>query len=115
MNFTIEQMVAILAALNVNSSSSAPQTPRKVIVRSRDAGVLYGEYVSHDASSVTLKNAIQMWKWHAAEGFTLIDVAMNGVKKSECKFSTSAANVIVVNPCAIIDVALAATKSIEEA
>ena len=86
---------------------------RKVIVRSRDAGVIYGEYVSNDGSTVHLKNARQLWKWFAAQGISLIDVATYGVKKSECKFSTAQATVTVFNACAMIDVTNVASESIE--
>lgn len=86
---------------------------RKVIVRSRDAGVIYGEYAGNDGSTVHLKNAVQMWKWFAAKGISLIDVATHGVKKSECKFSQATATVTVFNACALIDVTADASASIE--
>lgn len=86
---------------------------RKVIVRSRDAGVIYGEYAGNDGSTVHLKNAVQMWKWFAAKGVSLIDVATHGVKKSECKFSQASATVTVFNACALIDVTADASASIE--
>ena len=88
------------------STATAPigEIGRKVIVRSRDAGVIYGEYAGNDGSTVHLKNARQLWKWFAAKGISLIDVATYGVKKSECKFSPAQASVTVFNDCAIIDV-----------
>lgn len=86
---------------------------RKVIVRSRDAGVIYGEYAGSDGSTIHLKNGVQMWKWFAAKGVSLIDVATYGVKKSECKFSDATATVTVFNACALIDVTDEAAASIE--
>lgn len=83
-----------------------------VIVRSRDAGVLFGEYAGNDHSTVYLTNAVQMWKWFAAKGISLIDVATYGVKKSDCKFSTAQASVTVFNACALIAVTDEAAKSI---
>lgn len=108
----LKSAVALLEALQ----PSIPQpvaAGRKVIVRSRDAGVIYGEYAGNDGSTVHLKNGVQMWKWCAAKGISLIDVATYGVKKSECKFSTATATVTVFNACAMIDVTAEAAASIE--
>ena len=96
-----------------NPAASIGAMGRKVIVRSRDAGVIYGEYAGNDGSTVHLKNAVQMWKWFAAKGVSLIDVAAHGVKKSECKFSQATATVTVFNACALIDVTADAAASIE--
>lgn len=88
---------------------------RAVIVRARDAGVQFGylqEYAA-DGSTVTIKNARQMWSWTAAEGGTLLDCATHGVRSG--KFSTVAAQVIVINACAIIDCSDKAVKSLEGA
>lgn len=99
---------------------SAAKTPdtigqlgRKVIIRSRDAGVIYGEYAGNDGSTVSVTNARQLWKWTAAQGISLIDVATYGVKKSDCKFSPAQATVTVFNACALIDVTDTAAASIE--
>ena len=77
---------------------------RPVIVRSRDAGVIFGNYAGHEPNgTVHLTNARQLWKWHAAQGGTLIDVAVHGVVASKCKFSPSNATLTVFNACALID------------
>ena len=86
---------------------------RKVIIRSRDAGVIYGEYAGHDGSTVHVKNARQLWRWVAAKGISLIDVATYGVKGKECKFSPAQATVTVFNACAMIDVTPDAATNIE--
>lgn len=86
---------------------------RKVIVRSRDAGVIYGTLAGTEGSTIYLTEARQLWKWFAAKGLTLIDVATYGVKKSECKFSPASATLVVFNACALIDTTPAAAASIE--
>jgi hypothetical protein len=86
---------------------------RKVIVRSRDAGVIYGTYAGNEGDTIHVKDARQLWKWCAAKGITLIDVATYGVKKSDCKFSTASATLTVFNACALIDVTDEAAASIE--
>jgi LPS sulfotransferase NodH len=108
----LKSAVALLEALQTPTPQPVADG-RKVIVRSRDAGVIYGEYAGNDGSTVHLRNAVQMWKWFAAKGISLIDVATFGVKKSDCKFSTATATVTVFNACALIDVTADAAASIE--
>ena len=115
----VKEIAGIAANLSTvtSSAANAPQNPQftigqKVIVRSRDAGVLFGEYAGNDGSTIHLTTAIQMWKWFAAKGITLLDVATYGVKKSECKFSTAQAKLTVFNACALIEVTDEATKSL---
>lgn len=116
---TLKAAVALLDQMDAGPSPEASAQERigtigrKVIVRSRDAGVIYGEYAGNDGSTVHLKNARQLWKWFAAKGITLIDVATYGVKKSECSFSPASATVTVFNACSLIDVTDDASKSIE--
>jgi len=80
-----------------------PGDGRPVIVRSSGAGVLFGEYAGRDGANIHLKNAVQMWKWFAAKGGTLIDCAVHGVTAGKCKFSVASATVTVLNACALID------------
>lgn len=112
----LKQLKDLIGIANTPGSKSpepAREMGRKVIVRSRDAGVVYGEYAGNDGSTIHLKNGVQMWKWFAAKGISLIDVATYGVKKSGCNFSTAAADVTVFNACALIDVTVEAAASIE--
>ena len=113
---TLKAAVALIEQFSANTETHAAPIGalgRKVIVRSRDAGVIYGEYAGNDGSTVHLKNAIQMWKWFAAQGISLIDVSAHGVRKSECKFSQATATITVFNACALIDVTADAAASIE--
>jgi hypothetical protein len=88
-------------------------TERPVIVRSRDAGCIYGYLLGYEGSTVHLRDARQMWSWTAAEGGTLLDCATYGVRAG--KFSTPARHVIVIGACAIIDVSAKALPSLESA
>lgn len=112
---TLKSAVALIEKISQPETATSPigNIGRKVIVRSRDAGVIYGEYAGNDGSTVRLTNARQLWKWYAAKGISLIDVATYGVKKSECKFSPAQATVTVFNACALIDVTAEASSSIE--
>lgn len=109
----LKDLIEIANALGQNKENPLhTQIGRKVIVRSRDAGVIFGDYVGNDGSTVHLRNGVQLWKWTAAQGISLIDVATYGVKASGCKFSTAAATVTVFNACALIDVTDVAAASI---
>lgn len=104
-----------IAKMLDDAPTQAQGDGRKVIVRSRDAGVIYGEYAGSEGSTIHIRNGVQMWKWFAAKGHTLIDVATHGVDADKCKLSPSSATVTVFNACALIDVTEAAAKSIEGA
>lgn len=111
---TLKAAVALLEGMTAQPTAIGA-IGRKVVVRSRDAGVIYGEYAGNDGDTVHVRNGRQLWKWKAAQGITLIDVATYGVTKSECKFSPASATVTVFNACALIDVTDVAAKSIEAA
>jgi hypothetical protein len=53
--------------------------PRIVIIRTRSAGVHFGEIVSEsqDGKRVTLRNARRIWSWRGAN--TLNEIALRGV------------------------------------
>lgn len=112
----LKDLIDIAEKLKCGETATRPiymNKNRKVIVRSKDAGVIYGDYVSNDSSTITLNSAIQMWQWFAAKGISLIDVATYGVVKSKCKFSTSKASIVIFNACALIDVTNEAAETIE--
>jgi hypothetical protein len=118
-NIDIEKIVqnAVLQALGVTGRAGTPETPeqigelgRPVIVRSRDAGVVFGEYAGNNGDTVHIKNARQLWSWTAAKGGTLLDCATHGVSKG--KFSSVSDAVTVFNACALIDCTDEAAKSI---
>jgi hypothetical protein len=115
---TLKAAVALIETLGGAQPTEKPAEVigalgRKVIVRSRDAGVIYGEYAGNSGDTIHLTNARQMWKWFAAKGISLIDVATYGVRKSDCKFSPASATVTVFSACALIDVTADAAASIE--
>ena len=111
---TLKAAVALLDSISAQPASTVQgQLGRKVIIRSREAGVIFGDYVGNDGSTVHVTNARQLWKWKAAQGLSLIDVATYGVDPNECNFSTAAATLTVFNACALIDVTSTASASIE--
>lgn len=109
---------AVSVALGLSPEQHAPATTDNpifdigspVIVRSRDAGVIFGEYDGNDGDTVHVTNARQMWSWTAAKGFTLIDCANHGISKG--KISGASATLTVFNACAIIPCTSDAAKII---
>ena len=114
-NLTIGEAKAIAAMVNSTPvTTSTPQGDgRPVIVRSRDHGVMYGNYAGNEGSTVSLTNAVQMWRWKAKKGGTLADCAEFGVDDSGCKFSHGKSTVTIFGACALIDCSDKASKSIE--
>jgi len=109
------KQVAKLAS-GLGACSDAPTNNsdgRVVIVRSRDQGVMYGNLQGINGSTVHLTNAVQMWRWKAKDGGTLVDCAVYGVDAKGCKFSTGAASVSMINACAVIDCEDAGAKSLQ--
>lgn len=113
----LSKLIGILNELDGDTSHRGDKPSfkvgEKVIVRSVGAGVLYGEYVSRVGADVQLRNAVQLWKWFAAKGHTLIDVATYGVDPSKCKFSPGKTEAVILGACSIIAVSPEASSSIE--
>lgn len=75
----------------------------KVILRSPDAGVFYGEILEKDDAlrMVTLKNARQIWYWEGAA--TLMQLAQYGSSKPEsCKITVTVDSIGIYNVSEII-------------
>jgi hypothetical protein len=71
-----------------------------VLVRSREQGVMCGEYVWHSGREVHLRNARQIWSW-SGQRMTLVDVSV--VPSGEMKISrASAGDVVMLEACGII-------------
>lgn len=117
-NLTYGELKQIASMFGANPIETKPISSngdgRSVIVRSRDAGVLFGDFAGNDGSTVHLKNARQLWQWFAAKGITLIDVATHGVNADKCKFSPSQATITIFNACALIDCTDDAAASIRK-
>jgi hypothetical protein len=85
----------------------------KVIVRSSDAGVFYGELEGREGSEVTLSGARRIWYWDGAA--SLSELASEGTSKpGNCKFPVATEGThIVLGVCEIIPVTERAQASIE--
>lgn len=74
-----------------------------VIIKSKSAGVFYGDIVAEEGQVVTLTNARRVWSWAGAA--TLSQMALEGVKNpGECKITQAVPlikifEVIEIIPC----------------
>lgn len=107
-NLTLGELKQIAAMFGATTLMDAKPSfkngdERPVIVRSRDAGVLFGYLLGYQGSEVHLRDARQLWSWKAAKGGTLLDCATHGVDPENCKFSGPVSRCIVIGACAIID------------
>jgi len=83
-----------------------------VIIRSRNAGVHYGTFVSRKGTEVKLANARRLWYWDGAA--SLSELAVYGTKKAaNCKFSVRAPSIEILDACEVIYCQPEAVKSIE--
>ena len=84
-----------------------------VMVRSVNAGVFYGEFVSRLNDVVTLRSARRCWYWAGAA--SLSQLATTGTTKpKECKFPTpTSGEHVILGVCEIIEVTPEALASLD--
>jgi hypothetical protein len=88
-----------------------PAKNQYVIIRSRDQGVMCGEYVTHSGREVVLQKARQIFNWTGGR-LTLIDFAQ---VPGDCKLSLpSPGEVHMLEACGIIDVTPEIEKFLRE-
>ena len=86
---------------------------RYVMVRSVNAGVFAGVFISRNGKEIVLKNARRIWYWAGAA--TLSQLAMEGtLRPNECKFPLPVDKVEILEAEEILDVTPIARKSIED-
>lgn len=88
---------------------------KKVLVRTKHAGVFYGTLASHVqlANLVELKDCRRIWYWSGAA--SLHQLAAEGTKKPyECCFSMTVDSIMLSEAIEIIPCTEEAIKSIEE-
>lgn len=86
-------------------------TPRS-LVRSKDAGVFFGEIVEIEGTTVKVRNARRIWYWDGAA--SLSELAMRGTSKPEnCKFPCAVDEVIIFGVIEIVPCTSQAMKSID--
>jgi hypothetical protein len=121
-DLTLKQIKEIGSLINSQNSSDTSSglnsmIGKKVIIRTYNAGVWFGELSQKDGNEVILKNARRMWRWCAKEGISLSSVAVHGVNKDNSKITESVEMVwleaIEIIPCT--DTAILNIESVQNA
>jgi hypothetical protein len=82
------------------------------IVRSKSAGVFFGEIEKIDGQTVTINNARRLWFWSGAA--SLSQLAVDGVANpGECKFPEAVSTIVVFEVIEILDTTAKAKQSID--
>jgi hypothetical protein len=85
---------------------------QKVIIRADRAGVFFGEIKERNGSEVTMTNCRRLWYWDGAA--SLSQLAVEGTKKpTDCKFTVTVDEMIVLGVIEIIPCTEKAITSIE--
>ena len=86
---------------------------KKVIIRGDRSGVFFGTLKTKEGREVTLENCRRLWYWDGAASIS--QLAVNGtVKPSECKFTVTVDEIVILDVIEIIPCTDKAIKSIEE-
>ena len=119
----IIEALDLLKSLNISTNPEAKQIDiyarfigKKVIVRTYKSGVDFGEVIAINESAVHLKNARKVWRWHANEGVSLLDVSVHGIDQSKSKITSQVDSLFICEDYSITDeLSEIAIKSIETA
>lgn len=99
--------------IRADAAPKAPEPPTNyVIVRSREQGVMCGEYVSHDGREVRIRNARQIWQYKG--GLCLPDISQSGLAAGSRLSAVVPGETIALEACGIMPCSAAATKSLAE-
>lgn len=116
MEISFEELKKLLGSAG---SQSAEQDSifvgERVIVRSRDAGVMYGTLEKLNGRYVRLSNARIIWRWRNANGgVSLNDTAIGGVSDDDySRLSNFNEKLEMLEACSIIKVTEEAKKSLD--
>ena len=85
---------------------------KKVIVRGDRSGVFFGTLVSKDGREVELEKCRRLWYWDGAASIS--QLATDGTTNaSECKFTVTVDNIVILDAIEIILCTDKAIRSIE--
>lgn len=86
-----------------------------VICRGYYCGVHAGYIKDRDGNHVVLDDSRRLWKWKAAKGISLSEVAKYGINDSESRVCTKCGEIWLGDVYEVIPCTDAARKTIEEA
>ena len=109
---TTDAPSAVGEPVNSNRKLKTMKKETRKIVRTRSAGVFFGEIESRDGQCVAMSNARRIWFWTGAA--SLSELAQRGTSKPEgCKFPMAVSRVELFEVIEILDVTESAAASID--
>ena len=97
---------------NSNRKIKTMKKETRKIVRTRSAGVFFGEIASRNGQSVVMSNARRLWYWDGSA--SLSQLAQTGTSKPNgCRFPIAVDCVEVFEVIEILDVTASAAASID--
>ena len=119
MLITLENMLpttdapsAVGEPVNSNRKLKTMKKETRKIVRTRSAGVFFGEIASRNGQSVVMSNARRLWYWDGSA--SLSQLAQTGTSKPNgCRFPIAVDCVEVFEVIEILDVTASAAASID--
>ena len=91
------------------------KNPEYVICRGYYCGVHAGYFKEREGNHVVLNEARRLWKWKAAKGISLSEVAKYGIDASDSRICTKCGEIWLGDVYEVIPCTDAARKTIEEA
>jgi hypothetical protein len=81
------------------------------VIRTYSAGVWFGRVIQKSGSEVIIDGARRLWRWHAASGITLSEVALHGIQRDKSKIA-EALDGVWLNSIELLPTTEKAAKSI---
>ena len=82
------------------------------IIRGENSGVFFGEISERIGREITIKNCRRLWYWDGAA--SLSELALTGTSKpSNCKFTVTVDEVVILDAIEILSVTEMASQSID--
>lgn len=116
-DLTIGDAKTLAAMFSSPSATTTFQAPlgKKCIVRTYASGVHFGTLEAQEGRQVKLTNARRLWKWHAASGISLSEVAVHGINAGNSKVCEVVPEIYITDALEIIPASDVSVNSIETA
>ena len=83
---------------------------QQVLVRTRDAGVHFGEVTSIKGDEVILKDATRIWRWRGA--YTLSELSQCGADEAYTRISMAVPEIRLIEAIEVIPCSAAASENL---
>lgn len=107
--------VSPLPQLQKERSMVTPHIGKKCIIRTYASGVHFGTLIAQDGRQVELQDARRLWRWHAVDGISLSEVALNGIAAAESRVCCTVPSITVLDALEILPASEKSAASIEAA